>query len=60
VWVDVFGFAAAVVGLKNPAVFSMSASFAVGILVSLLTPEQRGQAMFEEEKLRTYLGVGAE
>jgi cation/acetate symporter len=38
----------------------MAAAFAVGILVSLATPEQEAQDKFEEEKIRTYLGVGAE
>jgi cation/acetate symporter len=38
----------------------MLAAFSVGIVVSLLTPEPEAQAKFEDEKLRTYLGVGAE
>jgi len=60
VWVDVFHNPAAIVPMKNPAIFSMTAAFAVGILVSLLTPEPAAQEKFEDEKLRTYLGVGAE
>jgi cation/acetate symporter len=60
VWVDIFKFKAAIIPLKNPCVVSMTAAFAVGILASLLMPEQRAQDMFEDEKLRTYLGVGAE
>ncbi len=40
--------------------FSMTAAFAVGIVVSLLAPEKSAQLKFEDEKLRTYLGVGAE
>jgi cation/acetate symporter len=60
VWVDVFKFEQAIFPMKNPAIFSMSAAFAVGILVSLLAPEEEAQAKFEDEKLRTYLGVGAE
>jgi cation/acetate symporter len=60
VWVDIFGFASAVVPVKNPAIFSMSAAFAAGILASLMTPEREAQEKFEDEKLRTYLGVGAE
>ena len=31
-----------------------------GVVVSLLTPEREAQEKFEDEKLRTYLGVGAE
>ncbi|MEW6117053.1 MAG: sodium/solute symporter [Nitrospirota bacterium] len=46
--------------LKNPAVFSMGAAFLVGILFSLMGREKRAEEMFEEEKLRTYVGIGAE
>lgn len=60
VWVGVFGFSAAIVPLKNPCVISMTASFIIGIVVSLLSPDAQAQAKFEDEKLRTYLGVGAE
>jgi cation/acetate symporter len=60
VWVDIFGFQSAIVPVKNPAIFSMTAAFAVGIVASLLSPEQEAQEKFEDEKLRTYLGVGAE
>jgi cation/acetate symporter len=66
VWGSVFKHfdaAGAPVGIfpfKNPAIFSMTAAFVVGIAVSLLTPEPEAQAKFESEKLRTYLGVGAE
>jgi len=56
----VFHFKQALIQLKNPCIISMTAAFAVGILVSLLAPEQKAQEMFEGEKLRTYLGVGAE
>ena len=60
VWVDLLGHAAPLVPLKNPAIVSMPAAFLAGIVVSLMTPEPRAQALFEDEKLRTYLGVGAE
>jgi cation/acetate symporter len=60
VWVGVFKFQHAVFPYKNPAIFSMTAAFAVGIVVSLLTPEADARLKFEDEKLRTYLGVGAE
>jgi cation/acetate symporter len=60
VWVDIFKNAAPIVALKNPAIVSMSAAFAVGIVVSLLTKEAAAQQKFEDEKLRTYLGIGAE
>jgi cation/acetate symporter len=60
VWVDVFENETAIVPLKNPALISLTASFAVGIVVSLLEKEPAAAAKFEEEKLRTYLGIGAE
>jgi len=60
VWVSIFKFEKAIFPMKNPAIWSMAAAFAVGIVVSLLTPEREAQEKFEEEKLRTYLGVGAE
>jgi cation/acetate symporter len=60
VWVQILHFPHAIVPLKNPCVISMTAAFAVGIIASLLAPEESAQKMFEEEKLRTYLGVGSE
>ncbi|PJZ31091.1 sodium:solute symporter family transporter [Leptospira kmetyi] len=60
VWVDLFGFEKAIFPLKNPAVVSMSFSFAVAYLFSKFFPETRAQELYEKEKIRTYLGVGAE
>jgi cation/acetate symporter len=60
VWVQIFHFPSAIVPIKNPCVISMTAAFVVGIVASLLAPEMEAQAKFEDEKLRTYLGVGAE
>jgi cation/acetate symporter len=60
VWVDILGNKAAVIGLKNPCIVSMTAAFLVGIVASLLAPDAEAAAKFEDEKLRTYLGVGAE
>ncbi|HEX9290296.1 MAG TPA: sodium/solute symporter [Anaeromyxobacteraceae bacterium] len=60
VWVQIFHMPAAIIPIKNPCVISMTASFAAGIIVSLLSPDAQAQAKFEDEKLRTYLGVGAE
>ncbi|MBX3009597.1 MAG: sodium/solute symporter [Melioribacteraceae bacterium] len=60
VWVDIFHNPEAIFGLKNPAIISMTASFAIGIIVSLLTTENDAADKFEDEKLRTYLGIGAE
>jgi cation/acetate symporter len=38
----------------------MPCAFAVGIIVSILKPDREAEAKFEAQKLRTYLGVGAE
>jgi cation/acetate symporter len=38
----------------------MPASFVLGFVGSLLTREPAAEARFDDEKLRTYLGVGAE
>ena len=46
--------------LRNPAIVSMPAAFLVGIVASLIAREPTAEAMFDDEKLRTYLGVGAE
>lgn len=69
VWEDVFQAAAkegklpinpAPFPLKNPALISVPAAFIVGILVSLFTRDETAEAKFESEKLRTYIGIGAE
>jgi len=51
---------AAIFPLKNPGLISMAGAFFVGILFSLLGSEVEAEEKFEEEKLRTYVGVGAE
>jgi cation/acetate symporter len=60
VWVDVFKNPAPIFPLKNPGLISMAAAFIVGVAVSLATREPSAEAKFEEEKLRTYVGIGAE
>ena len=51
---------AAIFPLRNPAIVSMTAAFLAGVIGSLLTREPSAEALFDDEKLRTYLGVGAE
>jgi cation/acetate symporter len=46
--------------LKNPAIYSMSAAFLVGILLSLLGRDKDAEAKYDGEKLRSYIGIGAE
>jgi cation/acetate symporter len=60
VWVDLLKNAEAIFPLRNPAIVSMPAAFVAGIAASLLTREPTAEARFDDEKLRTYLGVGAE
>ncbi|HEV2855171.1 MAG TPA: sodium/solute symporter [Thermoanaerobaculia bacterium] len=60
VWVEILGRETALFPLKNPAIVSMTAAFLVGILVSLFGRETEAETKFEDEKLRTYLGIGAE
>ena len=60
VWVDVFKFKEAIFPLKNPAIVSMTLSFVCGIIASYIWPDKEAEQKFEDEKLRTYLGVGAE
>jgi cation/acetate symporter len=56
VWVDIMHNPKAIFPLKNPAVISMSASFVVGILISLIAPEREAAQKFDDEKLRFYVG----
>jgi cation/acetate symporter len=60
VWVDVLKKPQAIFWLRNPAIVSMTISFIVGIAVSLMSKEETAEALFDDEKLRTYLGIGAE
>jgi cation/acetate symporter len=60
VWVDVFKFKEAIFPLKNPAIISMTLSFVCGIIASYIWPDKEAEQKFEDEKLRTYLGIGAE
>ena len=60
VWVDIFNNKSAIFPLKNPALISMTAAFVAGVIVSLFTKEDQAALKFEDEKLRTYLGIGSE
>jgi cation/acetate symporter len=60
VWVDIFHNKAAIFPLKNPAIISMTLSFICGIIASYMFPDKEAEQKFEDEKLRTYLGIGAE
>jgi cation/acetate symporter len=45
---------------KNVGLFSMAAAFLVGILISLMAPDKESEEKFSDEKLREYVGIGAE
>jgi cation/acetate symporter len=60
VWVKAFKYERPLFPLENPAIVSIPAAFLAGIVVSLLTPDPVAQAKFEDEKLRTYAGIGAD
>jgi cation/acetate symporter len=60
IWVDLLHNGAAVFPLRNPAIISMPAGFLAGIVASLVSREPEAEARFHDEKLRTYLGLGAE
>jgi cation/acetate symporter len=60
VWVDLFHNSAPIFPLRNPAIVSMPVSFLCAIVASLVTREPDAEARFDDEKLRTYLGIGAE
>jgi cation/acetate symporter len=50
----------AIFPLKNPGIISMAGAFLMGIIVSLMKREESAEEKFEDEKLRTYVGIGAE
>ncbi|WP_028577250.1 sodium:solute symporter family transporter [Desulfomicrobium escambiense] len=60
VWVDVLGNAQAIFPWKNPALISLPAAFFAGWLGSVLVPDSDAQAKYESQRVRNYLGVGAE
>lgn len=60
VWVDIFKNPQAIFPLKNPGIISFFGSFIAGIVTSLLTREKEAEEKFESEKIRSYVGIGAE
>ena len=60
VWVGIFKNKDAIFPLKSPGLFSMGAAFLAGIVFSLLKREPSAEEKFEEEKLRSYVGIGAD
>jgi cation/acetate symporter len=63
VWKDVLGNKEALIGLKNPAIISMSLTFFVTWLVSKMDSSARGEedkAGFEAQYIRAQTGIGAD
>jgi cation/acetate symporter len=60
VWVDVLHHAEPLFPLRNPAIISMPLAFLAGVIGSLASREPAAEVRFDDERLRTYLGVGAE
>ncbi|MCA1927561.1 MAG: sodium/solute symporter [Calditerrivibrio sp.] len=58
VWVDVLKHAAPIFPYKFPTIFSLPLAFIAGWIGSIIAPDLKAQELFEDEKLRTYLGVG--
>jgi cation/acetate symporter len=56
VQVDLLKHDTAIIALKNPGIITITLSFAVGIVVSLLRPEPAAQAKFAEVSRRMHLG----
>ena len=57
VWVAILKHDHAIFPLKNPALFTMTGAFLVGIIVSLMAPEKSSEDAFEEMERRATLGV---
>lgn len=60
VWVDILKNTQPIFPLKNPGIVSFFGSFIAGIVVSWLTKEKEAEEKFETEKIRSYIGIGAE
>jgi cation/acetate symporter len=60
VQVDVLGHASAWFPLKNPALITIPLSFAVGVIVSLLVPEQSALDAYGAKQRRMLLGATAD
>ncbi|MEW6276584.1 MAG: sodium/solute symporter [Bacillota bacterium] len=60
VWVAIFKNPKPIFPMNNPAIVSMTASFVTAYVFSVLFPDTESAKRFDEEKVRTYLAVGAE
>jgi len=60
VWIDILGNEAALFPYKFPTVISLPLAFIGSWIGSMIAPDLEAQEKFEEQKIRTYLGVGAD
>jgi len=60
VWVEILRNPTAIFPLSNPAIISVAGAFAAGYIGSKLRPDPEASSRYEEQKVRNYLGVGAE
>jgi len=60
VWIDVMNNPTAVFPLTNPAIVSVAGAFLAGFIGSKVWPDAEASRRYEEQKIRNYLGVGAE
>lgn len=60
VWVDILKNPEPIFPLKNPGIISFFASFIAGAVVSLVTEEKEAEKKYDTEKVRCYIGLGAE
>jgi cation/acetate symporter len=60
VWVTLLGNDVAIFPYKFPTVVSLPLAFFGAWLGSVMAPDLAAQEKFEEQKIRTYLGVGAD
>jgi cation/acetate symporter len=57
IMVDMMGAESATFPLKNPAIVTIPLGFAVGILVSLVAPDQTARAAYDAKERRMIMGV---
>ncbi|MDK2791671.1 MAG: cation/acetate symporter [Deferribacteres bacterium] len=58
VWVDILKHSEAIFPYKFPTIISLPLAFVGAWIGSVLAPDKAAQEKFEQEKIRTYLGVG--
>jgi cation/acetate symporter len=59
VWVDLIGNHQAIFPLKNPALVSLPAAFFAGFIGSLIGNEHEAEKKYDDERIRSHLGVGS-